>query len=173
MTNPCAKKRTPETAYEVWENATGTWRWFVLKKYQSPEHEARNTYARWYCAVVSPLTNGRFEYGDVYVSTVKEGNHVITNPLVRSTGQESKKTLIVQSVTDEVRKHFPVTDLTPRARKRKRYEIALPDSCIHTISDKRSIIGPIEFYDCQNGWVIVTDHAWNQRNASLQKKEES
>ncbi len=80
------------------------------------------------------------------------------------------KTLIVQAVTDEVRELFTVVDLTPRARKRKRYQIELPAECVHTISSERSIIGPIEFYDCQDGRVIVTDHAWNQINASMKKE---
>ena len=62
MANPCSKKVTPEGAYEVWEDASGTWRWYCLKKYQSPEHEALNPYSRWYCAVQSPMTNGRFEF---------------------------------------------------------------------------------------------------------------
>ncbi len=162
--NPCSKKQTPETAYEVWEDASGTWRWFVLKKYQSPEHEALNPYSRWHCAVQSPLTHGRFEFGDVYASNVKGGNHFIANPLARMTEQAVKRLLVVQAVTDEVREHFTVIDLTPRARKHKRYQIELPAECVHTISKERSIIGPIEFYDCLDGRVIVTDHAWNQVN---------
>src|SRR5437763_13428667 len=78
-TNPCAKTVTPETAYEVWQSYDGTWTYFVLKKYQSPEKEAQNPYARWYCLVKSPITpNG--EYGDVYVATVKRGTQQIANP---------------------------------------------------------------------------------------------
>lgn len=77
--NPCSKKVTPETAYEVWQSDDG-WTYFVLKKYQSPEKEAKNMYARWYCLVKTPqLPNG--EYGDCYVSTVKNGTHRIENPL--------------------------------------------------------------------------------------------
>ncbi len=79
MKNPCAKKVTPQTAYEVWSN--GTWTYFVLRKYQSPEKEATNSYARWYCAVQSPMTGKGFEYGDTYVSTVKTGTQLIPNPL--------------------------------------------------------------------------------------------
>ena len=66
-TNPCAKKVTPETAYEVWQSYDGTWTYFVLKKYQPPEKEAHNSYARWYCLVKTPI-NPNGEYGDVYVS---------------------------------------------------------------------------------------------------------
>ena len=84
-TNPCAKKVPPEKAYEVWSN--GTWTYYVLKKYQTPEHEGKNPYARWHCLVLSPITpNG--EYGDVYVSTVKTGTHVIANPLVQTSGED-------------------------------------------------------------------------------------
>ncbi len=169
-TNPCRKKVEPQHAYEVWASADEKWKWFVLKKYTSPESEAKDPYARYYCAVQSPMTNGRFEYGDVYVQTVKNGNHMIANPLVSSTEQEREQTLIVQAVTDEVREHFTVTDLTPRARKRKNFEIALPEGCVHTISPERSIIGPIEFYECQDGRVIVVDHAWQQANASMKKE---
>ena len=46
--------------------------WRVLKKYQSPENEAKNEHARWFCAVKSDFTYGSFELGDVYVSEIKE-----------------------------------------------------------------------------------------------------
>ena len=78
--NPCAKTMTPQTAYEVWQSLNGQWTYFVLKKYQSPEKEAQNPYARWYCMVTSPITP-KGEYGDVYASTVKQGTHKIDNPL--------------------------------------------------------------------------------------------
>src|SRR6266566_8078147 len=64
---PMRKKVTPETAYEVWQSYDGTWTYFVLKKYQPPEKEAHNSYARWYCLVKTPI-NPNGEYGDVYVS---------------------------------------------------------------------------------------------------------
>src|ERR1700730_15672133 len=54
MKNLCSKKVTPEKAYEVWSN--GTWTYYVLKKYQNPENEAKNPYARWYCMTTSPIT---------------------------------------------------------------------------------------------------------------------
>ena len=44
----------------------------VLKKYQNAENEAKNPYARWFCAVKSNFTYGEFELGDVYVSEIKE-----------------------------------------------------------------------------------------------------
>jgi hypothetical protein len=44
--NPCGKMVKRENAYEVWQNYTGDWTWYVLKKYQTPEKEATNEYAR-------------------------------------------------------------------------------------------------------------------------------
>src|SRR6266568_2978424 len=82
--NPCAKTVTPENAYEVWQSFDGSWTYYVLKKYQSPEKEAQNPYARWYCRVTSPMTTERGDYGDVYVSTVKRGTGQIDNPLHRT-----------------------------------------------------------------------------------------
>ncbi len=79
--NLCGKTVKRENAYEVWQNVvpfsiggdvqeTGTWTWYVLKKYQTPEKEAENQYARWFCDVVTPMCpNG--EMGDVYVSDIK------------------------------------------------------------------------------------------------------
>ena len=80
MKNHCGKRVTPENAYEVWQSSDGTWTYFVLKKYQTPEKEAQNPYARWYCLVKSPIVP-RGEYGDEYVSTVKDDTHRVLNPL--------------------------------------------------------------------------------------------
>ena len=83
--NPCSKRVVPEQAYEVWQSFDGSWTYFVLKKYQSPEKEATNPFARWYCLTKSPITlNG--EYVDAYVSTVKDGTHKIVNLLVQTSG---------------------------------------------------------------------------------------
>jgi hypothetical protein len=69
--NPCGKTRPTNDPYEVWESPDGTWTWNVLKKWQSPEGEAKNPYARWFCNVVTPIVpNG--EMGDVYVSDIKK-----------------------------------------------------------------------------------------------------
>ncbi|MBU2177419.1 MAG: hypothetical protein KJ556_20195 [Gammaproteobacteria bacterium] len=46
------------------------WEWRVLKAYQNPEQEARNPYARWFCAVRSPMTFGSWDYGDTYVADI-------------------------------------------------------------------------------------------------------
>jgi hypothetical protein len=84
--NLCAKTVTRENAYEVWQNdkpfmlggderylvdvqEVGTWTWYVLKKYQSPENEVKNPYARWFCDVVTPIVP-EGEMGDVYVTDI-------------------------------------------------------------------------------------------------------
>ena len=61
--NLCAKTVKPDQAYEVWQveehpDYGGTWTWYVLKKYQSPEREAVNSYARWLCYVTFPRFGG-------------------------------------------------------------------------------------------------------------------
>jgi len=62
-----------DNPYETWK--AGDWEWRVLKKYQTPEKEAANPYARWFCAVYSPITREQmssgYELGDVYVSEIK------------------------------------------------------------------------------------------------------
>ena len=71
MKNLCRKSRPVDDPYEVWQNGHG-WTWHVLKKYQNPDNEAKNQYARWFVAAKSPLTYGSWEYGDTYVSEIKE-----------------------------------------------------------------------------------------------------
>jgi hypothetical protein len=82
MKNLCAKTVKPENAYEIWQNnkpiilggsdrfEAGTWTWYVLKKYQTPENEAKNQYARWFCLVKTPVVP-EGEYGDTYISDIK------------------------------------------------------------------------------------------------------
>lgn len=67
--NLCAKTRPVEKPYEIWV-APG-WEWRVLKKYQSPEKELSNPFARWLVAVKSPYTFGGWEFGDDYVVSIK------------------------------------------------------------------------------------------------------
>ena len=64
MKNLCSKTVKPENAYEIW--SSNGWTWYVLKKYQTPEKEKENSYARWYCFVTSPFCP-EGEYGDCYV----------------------------------------------------------------------------------------------------------
>jgi hypothetical protein len=68
--NECAKTRKRNEPYEVWQSFGDSWTWNVLKKYQSPEAEAKNEYARWFCDVVTPICPDG-EMGDVYVAEIK------------------------------------------------------------------------------------------------------
>ncbi len=70
--NLCNKVREVNEPYEIWKSVDGQWTWRVLRKYQKPSLEAKNKNARWYCAVKSPYTRGRWEYGDTYVREIKE-----------------------------------------------------------------------------------------------------
>ena len=76
MKNLCGKTVSRENAYEVWQSHDGSWTWYVLKKYQSPEKEKGNQYARWFCDVTSPFVpNG--EMGDVYVNDVTKNAQLV------------------------------------------------------------------------------------------------
>lgn len=66
--NEFLKERKVDNPYEVWENKEAGWTWNVLKKWQIDDNKP---YARWFCAVKSPMTYGSWEYGDVYVSEIK------------------------------------------------------------------------------------------------------
>ena len=70
--NECGKMRDKENPYEVWQDTSTGFEWRVLKKYQKPELEAKNPYARWFCAVSSPWTHGSYDLGDVYVQEIKK-----------------------------------------------------------------------------------------------------
>ncbi|KKK90331.1 hypothetical protein LCGC14_2724080 [marine sediment metagenome] len=73
MKNPAGKTRKLDNPYEVYKSVgpDGSWEYRVLKKYLSPESEAKDPYARWFVAVKSPFTFGSFEYGDSYARDVK------------------------------------------------------------------------------------------------------
>ena len=105
--NPCGKRMKPEQAYEVWQSFDGSWTYFVLKKYQLPEKEATNPFARWYCMVTSPITP-KGEYGDVYVATVKQGTRQIDNPLHRSLCVKGASR---QTLSEIGLSHYAVTEL--------------------------------------------------------------
>lgn len=70
MKNECGKTRKVNEPYERWLSPEG-WEWRVLKKWQAPDKEAGNPYARWFCAVKSPCTHGSYDMGDVYVTEIK------------------------------------------------------------------------------------------------------
>ena len=71
MKNLCGKIRPVNQPYEVWQNDSG-WTWNVLKKYQTPEKEELNPYARWMCFVTSPFAPTG-DMGDVYLSDIRQG----------------------------------------------------------------------------------------------------
>lgn len=66
--NLCGKTRNKNNPHEVWKGFGPMvgWTWNVLKKYQSPEKETGNKFARHFCFVTSPLCPDG-EYGDTYV----------------------------------------------------------------------------------------------------------
>lgn len=66
--NLMSKARPVNEPYEVY--VYGEWEWRVLKKYQTPENERKNPYARWFCAVRSPYTYDSYDMGDTYVNDV-------------------------------------------------------------------------------------------------------
>lgn len=68
MKNECAKTRDIDNPYEIWKFRD--WEWRVLKKYQTPDKEKENPYARWLCAVRSPMTFGGWDIGDVYIKDI-------------------------------------------------------------------------------------------------------
>jgi len=68
--NQCGKTRPVEDPYEIWENSRSGFVFRVLKKYQRPDKEADNPYARWFVATKSPYTYGNWELGDGYVRDI-------------------------------------------------------------------------------------------------------
>jgi hypothetical protein len=59
------KTRDVNNPYEIYLRPDG-WEWRVLKKYQRPDKEAENEYARWFTAVKSPFTYDSYDMGDTY-----------------------------------------------------------------------------------------------------------
>ena len=73
--NNCGKTRNRGHAYETWVGMG--WRWEVLKKYQSPQKETANPYARWFTDVYTPIVPDG-EMGDTYIKDIKsEGGAVL------------------------------------------------------------------------------------------------
>lgn len=99
MKNLCRKERKVDNPYEVYRShLLPGWEWRVLKKYQNPENEAKNEYARWFCAVRSPMTYGSWEYGDTYVKDI----------LVTAKAYKIKKK--IEIVDKEFRSRWPEED---------------------------------------------------------------
>jgi len=69
--NPCGKTVSVDEPYEIYKDEGSGFEWRVLKKYQMPHKEAENRFARWFCAVKSPMTYGSWEMGDCYARDVK------------------------------------------------------------------------------------------------------
>lgn len=70
--NLCGKTRPVDNPYEIWEGEGQYegWTWKVLKKWQAPDKEVNNPYARWFCDVSSPFTAGGSDMGDCYVKDI-------------------------------------------------------------------------------------------------------
>tara|TARA_R110000823_G_scaffold65896_7_gene154691 strand:- start:407 stop:760 length:354 start_codon:yes stop_codon:yes gene_type:complete len=84
--NPFGKSTKPENAYATYKVVTSLcgmyFEWRVLKTYQTKTNEDKNQYARWYCAVKSPMTHDQWEYGDTYIKDIMS----VGTKLVSSTG---------------------------------------------------------------------------------------
>lgn len=61
------KTRKVEYPYHVIKHDGFEYR--ILKRYQSPEKEKVNPFAKWYCAVASPY-NYSWEFGDIYIKDI-------------------------------------------------------------------------------------------------------
>ena len=74
--NPCSKTRKLDNPYEGWECRMQLGldvlniEYRVLKKYKSPENEAKAPLARWHTAAKSEATFGSWEYGDMYAKDI-------------------------------------------------------------------------------------------------------
>ena len=91
--NFCGKMRKQDNPYETWTltdfSGKAVWIWKVLKKYQTPENEAKNPYARWLVSSQSEGTFGGWEMGDTYVHEIKNSGAVRTiNPIFREEMKE-------------------------------------------------------------------------------------
>ena len=70
--------------YRVDNSSNGMYfEWRVLKTYQSKDNEDKNPYARWYCAVKSPYTHDKWEYGDTYIKDIMS----VGAKLIKSSGK--------------------------------------------------------------------------------------
>ena len=74
--NPCSKTRELNNPYEVWKCKMQLGfdvleiEYRILKKYKSPENEAKDPSARWLTAAKSDATFGNWEYGDMYAKDI-------------------------------------------------------------------------------------------------------
>ena len=84
--NVCAKTRSKDNPYEVWQSLDGTWTWYVLKKWQVDDNKP---YARWFCLVKSPIVPDG-EMGDCYVKDIKSAAVKVLNWPSSETWEEPK-----------------------------------------------------------------------------------
>ena len=74
--NPFSKSVKEDKAYATYrvENpANGMYlEWKVLKTYKVKVNEDKDQYARWFCAVKSPMTDDSWELGDVYRKEIED-----------------------------------------------------------------------------------------------------
>jgi hypothetical protein len=71
--NLCGKTRPLDHPYEIYIAPLrdgGVWEWRILKKYQNPDAERKNAYARWFVAARSPMSFNSWEYGDTYIADI-------------------------------------------------------------------------------------------------------
>jgi hypothetical protein len=78
MKNEPGKTRKVNEPYEIWVNGT-TFEWRVLKKYQAPDKEAENPYARWFLATKGPGTYDSYEMGDGYARDIQQYGRKLTD----------------------------------------------------------------------------------------------
>jgi hypothetical protein len=73
---PFGKSRPVDDPYAIYKGYTpfGETEVRVLKTYQHPDKEKDNQYARWFVAVKSDHTFGRFDMGDSYIQDCLYGN---------------------------------------------------------------------------------------------------
>ena len=66
--NSWSKKRPESAPYATvtWQG----WTWKILKAYQCRKNEIINEFARYFCTVSSPATQGSADMGDVYVKDI-------------------------------------------------------------------------------------------------------
>ena len=76
--NPMGKTRDVDNPYAIFRFKDFEIR--VLKTYQLPKNEEKNMYARWFTAAKSPMTYGRWEYGDTYKREVLPFEQIASSP---------------------------------------------------------------------------------------------
>lgn len=76
--NPMGKTRDVDDPYAVFKFGSIEIR--LLKTYQLPKNEEKNIYAWWFVAAKSPMTYGRWEYGDTYKREVLPLRQIASSP---------------------------------------------------------------------------------------------